>query len=80
MVFFSSLDAASCRAVHRPRKTSRFMFQDLRRAVALVHVQVDDEHPRIIITCTFVERRHREVVVNRVAGAVRAVGVMGASS
>ena len=75
MVFFSSLDAARCRAVDRPRITAVMTFQDLRRAVALVHIQVDDQHPRLRVDAR-VQRRHREVVVNCVAGAVRAVGVV----
>ena len=80
MVFVSILeDAAWCRAVHRPREAPRFILQDLRRAVALVHIQVDDEHPRLRVD-TRVECRHREVVVDRVAGAVRFVGVVRAAS
>ena len=42
VVFSSSLDAASCRAVHGPREAVVMTFQNLRRAVALVHIQVDD--------------------------------------
>ena len=72
-------DAASCRAVHRPRKTAVMIFQDLRRAVALVHIQVDDEHPRRRVDAR-VQGRHREVVVNRVAGAVRAMRVVRATA
>ena len=53
--------------------------QNLRRAVALVHIQVDDEHPRLRVDAR-VQRRDGEVVVNCIAGAVRLVGVVRASS
>ena len=69
------MDAARCRAVHRPRKTPRFILQDLRRAVALVDVEVDDEHPRLRVN-TRVQGCDGEVVVNCIAGAVRFVGVV----
>ena len=72
-------DAASCRAVHRPRKTAVMTLQDLRRAVALVHVQVDDQHPRLRVDAR-VQGRHREVIINCVAGAVRAVGMMSTTT
>ena len=49
--------------------------QDLRRAVALVHVEVHDEHPRFRIN-TRVQCRHREIIINCVAGTVRFVGVV----
>ena len=79
MVFFSTLGAASCRAVHRPRKTPLMTLQNLRRAVALVHVQVDDQHPRLRVDAR-VQGRDGEVVVNCVARAVRAVGMMSTTT
>ena len=53
--------------------------QDLRRAVALVHIQVDDQHSRFRTPCALVECRHREVIINCIAGTVRLVGVVRAS-
>ena len=71
-------DAARCRAVDAPRITAVMTLQNLRRAVALVHVQVDDQHPRLRVDAR-VQGRHREVVVNCIAGAVRAMRVVRAS-
>ena len=53
------------------------MFQDLRRAVALVHVQVDDEHPRLRVDAR-VQGRHREVVVNCISRTVICMSVVRA--
>ena len=80
MVVFVSIleDAASCRAVHAPREASFMILQDLRRAVALVHIQVDDEHPRLRVDAR-VQRRDGEVIVNCIAGTVRFVRVVRAS-
>ena len=75
---FDFEDAASCRAVHRPRKTAVMTLQDLRRAVALVDVEVDDQHPRLRVDAR-VQGRHREVVVKSVARAVRAMRVVRAA-
>ena len=72
-------DAEWCRAVHGPRITAVMILQDLRRAVALVDVEVDDQHPRLRVDAR-VQGCDREVVVNRIAGAVRCVRVVRASS
>ena len=72
-------DAEWCRAVHGPRITAVMILQDLRRAVALVDVEVDDQHPRLRVDAR-VQGCDREVVVNRIAGAVRAVGMMSTTT
>ena len=53
-------------------------FQDLRRAVALVDVEVDNQHPRFRVN-TRVQCCDGEIIINRVAGAVRFMRVVRAT-
>jgi hypothetical protein len=63
------------RAVQREREHGRVVAEDRRRAVALVHVQVDDEHPqqRAVLAVPLglhQPRGHRHVVEDAVARAL----------